>query len=94
MALKVSVDKKHLPKGTELEVAGLGLLKNGESTTISAEQEAEYFNRNSMTVKDGLKDSEEFKVEGTSEFKAPEPVEVSDTYNPATAEEEEKEVKE
>lgn len=69
MSLKVTFTHPDFPKGYEFEVAGLGLLKNGEATSVSAEQEAQFVAEHGEGVKDHLKEDEMFKVEGTTEVK-------------------------
>jgi len=50
-------------------VQGLGLLKNGKSVTLTEDQEQEYAALHGMTVREGLKDDENFTIEGTAEAK-------------------------
>lgn len=83
MALKVTVNKPQYPKGTEFDVRGLGLLKNGESTTLTEDQERDFAAFTGTTVREGLKGDESFKIEGTADWKdgveTVHPTNVSDT---------------
>lgn len=71
MALKVTIKHPTLGPDTELEVPGVGLVKNGGSVTLTEENEGSFFSRTGMKVKDYYKDSEDVDVSGTSEAKLP-----------------------
>jgi hypothetical protein len=75
MALKVTVTNSDFPDDHEFEVRGLGLFTNGKSRSVTEEEEAAYVALNGVSVRDGTKESEYLKVEGTAEVKAPEPAE-------------------
>jgi hypothetical protein len=75
MALKVTVTNSDFPEDYEFEVRGLGLFTNGKSRSVTEDEEAAYIGLNGVSVRDGTKGSENIKVEGTAEVKAPEPVE-------------------
>jgi hypothetical protein len=81
VALKVTLNNPAYGKDEVAAVQGLGLLKNGKAVTLTEAQEQEYFSLHGKTVKEGLKDDENFSVDGTAEFKSPgELPEVSDTF--------------
>lgn len=69
MALKVTYNSPAHEKGAEVEVVGLGLLKNGESRTLTDEDELNFFSLHGESVKDKLGKDEMFKVEGTVEVR-------------------------
>ena len=69
MTLKVTWTHPDQPKGEEWAVQGLGLVKNGHAVTLDEEAERRAVAFFGMPVKDRFKDSEQFKVEGTSEVK-------------------------
>lgn len=67
MALKVTYQHDAFPKGMEVAVDRLGVLKNGEPTTISKEDEEAFVAEHGMSVKEAFKDYKNVKVEGTAE---------------------------
>jgi len=71
MALKVQV--KHPTQGPDVEFAipGAGMVKNGGSVTLDADQELLAFSMVGMPLKDYYKDDEMVTVTGTSEVKLP-----------------------
>lgn len=70
MALKVTV--KHPSMGdVEIEIPGVGLVKNHGSITLTEEDEGRFFSRTGMKVKDYYKDTEDVDVSGTSDAKLP-----------------------
>ena len=71
MALKVQV--KHPTQGPDVEFAirGAGMVKNGDSVTLDADQELLAFSMVGMPLKDYYKDDEMVTVTGTSEVKLP-----------------------
>lgn len=78
MTLKLTWTHPDMPKGEEGEIRGVGLVKNGSSVTLNEEQERNAIAVLGMSVKDFFKDSEQVKVEGTSEVKVSE-VDIPDT---------------
>lgn len=72
MSLKVSFTHPHFDKGTEVDLTGVGLIKNGGSKTLNEEEERAAVARLGMGVKEYFKDSEQVKVEGTTELKSTE----------------------
>ena len=70
MALKVTI--KHPSAGeTEFEIPGVGMVRNHGSLTLDEADEARFFSRTGMKVKDYYKDTEDVDVSGTSEAKLP-----------------------
>ena len=71
MALKVSFKHPSLGDDVEVEIPGVGLVKNGGSRTLTEEDEQNFFGRTQQKVKDYYKDDGNFEVSGTSEAKLP-----------------------
>jgi hypothetical protein len=70
MALKLTA--KHPSLGdVEFEVPGVALLKNGGSVTLTEEDEANFFARTGMKVRDYYKDDGTIEVSGSSDAKLP-----------------------
>jgi hypothetical protein len=69
MGLKVTYEHPDFDKGHEFSVNGLGILKNGEATEISDEQERTFVATNQASVRDALKGNGAFTVEGTASVK-------------------------
>jgi hypothetical protein len=71
MALKVQI--KHPTQGpdTEFAIPGAGMVKNGDTVTLDADQELMAFSMVGMSIKDYYKDDEMVTVTGTSEVKLP-----------------------
>lgn len=71
MALKVQV--KHPTQGPDVEFAipGVGMVKNGDTATVTEEGERMAFAMTGMSLKDYFKDDEMVTVSGTSEAKLP-----------------------
>lgn len=65
MPLTVTFTNDAFPPGTEFSLDGVGVLKNGEATVLTEEQEREFASTNRVLVQDHLKDSEHYKVEGS-----------------------------
>lgn len=87
MALKVQM--KHPSQGPDAEFAipGLGMVKNGDTVTMTAEQEEMAFAMTGMHIKDYFKDNEMVTVSGTSEAKLPSNVVPEPNVNPDTVDE-------
>lgn len=83
MALKVTYKSPAHDKGTEVDVAGLGGLKQGESRTLTADEEMAFYSFQGDTVQNRLKSDPNFKVEGSSELKKGDIPEVSDVNESA-----------
>lgn len=69
MAYTITFTNEAYDKGVEFDIPGLGILKNGEPRKLTEDEERAYVGYSYMTVKDGFKDSELIKVEGTTEIK-------------------------
>lgn len=65
MGLEIKLDFPHFEKGLEMEVGGL-LLKNGQTTKLTDEQEQDFVARNGGAVKDVLENNEYVTVSGTA----------------------------
>jgi hypothetical protein len=66
MALKLTYDNPSYPKDEEIEVHGLGLVKNGRSVELTEDQEKSFVSVYGESVRDATKDDENVKVEGTA----------------------------
>lgn len=84
MALKVQV--KHPTQGPDEEFAipGVGMVKNGSTVTLNAEQEEMAYAMTGMHIKDYFKDNEMVTVSGTAEAKLPANVVPEPNVNPDT----------
>jgi hypothetical protein len=82
MAYKLEVNHPHFPKGFEFDCDGI-LVKNGESVTLSKEDELLFLGRWGQDVKHFYGHGTHAKVTGSSELSAKEKAdakpEVSDT---------------
>ena len=89
MALEVQM--KHPTQGPDEEFAipGVGMVKNGSTVTLDAEQEAMAFAMTGMHIKDYFKDSEMVTVTGTAEAKLPANTVPEPNVNPDTVSDDE-----
>lgn len=87
MALKVQM--KHPTQGPDVEFAipGVGMVKNGETVTLTEEQERMAFAITGMHIKDYFKDDEMVTVSGTTEAKLPPNTVPEPNVNPDTVDE-------
>jgi hypothetical protein len=85
MALRVTYKSPAHDKGTEVDIAGLGGLKQGEAVTLTADQEMSFYSTHGDTVQNRLKNDPNFKVEGTPELKKGDIPDVSDVNESALA---------
>lgn len=74
MALKLTIDHSAFPKGHQFEIRGIGTVLNGETVTLTAEQEADYVRETGKLVQDGIESGGDVKVTGTPEVKSVESV--------------------
>jgi hypothetical protein len=68
MALKLTLKDEQFPKDQEFDVGGV-LLQNGQSKTLSEEEEQALVSRHGMSVKDYFQGNEAIKVEGSATVK-------------------------
>lgn len=85
MALKVTVTMPDFPDDYEFGINGLGLFQNGKAREITEEQELGYYNEFGLSVRDGTKDTEYIKVEGTALVKGSDLPEPPSTESATTA---------
>ncbi len=67
MAFKLEMKNPEQPEGTLFDLGGLGI-KNGESLTLTEDQEQAVVARHGATLKDALGNNVYLKVSGTSEM--------------------------
>jgi hypothetical protein len=72
MGLQVTVNLPNYPEGQELGIAGLGMVKNGESVEVTPEMEQEFLNVQGRTVKTAFEGQEGIKVSGEATIEQPE----------------------
>lgn len=72
MSLKISYNNPAYPKGEELDLTGVGIIKNGSTVTLDEDAELAFVSRTGQSVKDYFKGSEVVKIEGQSEVKTSE----------------------
>lgn len=65
MALQLTVKRDMYDDGVQFEIAGLGLVNNGETITLTEDQERSYAQFAKKTVLDGLANNTELKISGT-----------------------------
>jgi len=75
MSLKITLENDSFPRGTEFDIRGLGLFKNGSARTLSKEDEEAFVSYTGQSVKDFFKGNQNIKVEGTSEVRVTDVVE-------------------
>jgi hypothetical protein len=79
MAYKMQADHPEYPKGTEFDCDGI-LIKNGETVTISADQERAFYSKNNRSIKDLYENSAIIKLSGSSELSSKEKSELESSF--------------
>lgn len=69
MAYKITYNHPAYDKDQELDIRGIGLIKNGGSVTLDDAAETTFIQLTGMTVKDKIGNDEHFTVEGSSSLK-------------------------
>jgi hypothetical protein len=69
MGYKVEFKHPYYEKGVEFEIAGLGLIANGGSINVDADQERSFIATQGKTLKDALQGNGMLSLSGTSELK-------------------------
>ncbi len=67
MAFKIEMKHPEQPEGTLFDLGGIGI-KNGESITMTEDQEQAVVARHGATVKEALGNNQFLKLSGTSEL--------------------------
>jgi len=63
MPIKLTYSVSQFPKGTEVAINGLGLLKNQEAVEFSDEEIALFEATVGMKIREALKDNDNIKIE-------------------------------
>ena len=69
MSLEVTVKNDQFPDDYEFDVRGLGLFKNGETRTVSDEEEAAFLAVHGRTVREAAGNSATVSVKGRATVK-------------------------
>ncbi len=65
--MEITVDFPDYEKGLELDLGGL-LVKNGEKTEVSEDQELSFVSRHGASVREQLEGNPNVKVSGTAKY--------------------------
>ena len=87
MAIKVQIKHPSLGPDVEFAIPGAGMVKNGDTVTLTEEQEQMAFAITGMHIKDYFKDDEMVTVSGTTEAKLPPNAVPAPNVNPDTVDE-------